>query len=1310
MADERVESGGSSGLFAPGGPVATMVQEAARALREVEPSAFLVQPRVIRRVVKQEWDLPALTLQVPHRKSWIIPRNTLIRHVEWDELGLEANVELPDRAILIARPDDKHLESMSLSQLKLQVWRLLFHARIHDAFDQLVDQGKLRKSDFRQRIDQIGQVEFDEIHTVLKRENFIYAQTSLAEAYVEFAALYPELRHFAPHCLGSYFPSFADFNFVDELINRDVNLNELLEATRLEGTAEPVIGDQADDHDETDDELDILTGHVSQHDVDSQLISALAESEHEEGEGERFPSLVEDALSRIERASRPSLRSFGRMIRKADKAFARGNAVGAALWQIRAAKYATPELVSEAVGGALTDLQRLVRRMQIALDFDQSTAQAWYRSLVSLLLHAAHGFWNADKRLLYDLQKVCVDHEREIYTVDLVGWVASFGHRPIKRELPNQREVLMSKHLRSATRRLVASKLTGLERRRLSHLLHDAAESAERQMRTRLRPLTVDALEEVGLVPETLPDRVAFAKKVEELLDGVAHRGFLTMGDLRDAISRSNLKLSDLSGPAEFVVGDKLLKADYQLSRVLDGVYQRGDIYLRWLQRLSAASFGTVIGRFTTRFIAIPYGVAYLAFEAVVHIVEKLIPHAETPSTVVDTDPVSPAAEHVQPSPPDSGAVSTTADVEAVINAEADAGNQPSAPAEEVASSTDSIPGEHPAPNVTVSVDVTQVDETVDHSATTVATVAQPADAEQTASEAALHAVRGQMPEIVFVLGTLLLFIIHVAKFRQFLKTIFSSLFSVLRRIFYEWPARFLKQPLVRRFLKSPVFYYLRKFLIWPLIPTTLICWLLPRLYTNVPIQPWTNWIVVLAAMSIILNSRVGRDVEELSAEWLHSTWNRIRVHIFIALFELVMETFKWLLEWFERALYAVDEWLRFKSGETAVSLGLKAVLGVFWAAFTFVARFCVNLLIEPQINPIKHFPVVTVSHKLLLPLTPTLITQLAPIVGGEDLATAIVGPTIFVIPGVFGFMAWELKSNWRLYKANRGDNLKPVLVGSHGETFIRLMKPGFHSGTLPKLFSRLRRIDRRRAANEHVQARSKYLDQLHHVHVAVEHFVEREFLRLLQEAPAWTASDVQIERISLASNNIRIALSCRSLSDEPLMLVFEEQSGWLVAGARKSGWVRLLDDTQRDVLLTALIGFYKLCGVDMVREHIQASFAPRTIPYDVAEDGLIVWPDGRYEEEAVYNLWHHHTIRPYPRSVSRKFLLPTLTTESLLFVETPVSWSRWGPLWDQNGEESSEPLLPDHVRWKWSIKHNDEASGGRESADNTVTERERKD
>lgn len=1207
--------------------IEAMVAEARRALTEVEPRAFLVLSRVLRRVVKAECELPALTVQIPHRKSWIIDRNPLIRNVELDELGLEPHDQPPARSILIARPDDRNLESISLEQFKRQIWRLLFHARIDFEYSELQRSGRLNEAAFRERIDALGQVEFDEIRTVLRRENFVPADASASHVYIEFAALYAELKYFAPHCLGSYFPSFEDYRRVDELLARDISVADLIEATRLSGLPAAVTDIDAVRLDETDEELDSLTGHL--HDDPSAATGPDTE------ETVAFPSLNATVQSSLERARRPNLRVFGRMIRKADKAFARGNAVGAALYQIRAARFATPELISEAVSGALTDIERLVRRLQAALEFDDDAACHWYESLVGLLMQSASGFWNADKRLLYDLQKVCVDHEREIYTVDLVGCVASFGRRPIKRALPNQREVLMSKHLRSATRRLVASRLTGSERRRLSHLLHEAAHSAEHQMRTRLRPLTTETLERVGISPTDTPERVAFRKLVEELLDGVANRGFLTMGDLRDAISRSNLKLSDLSGPKEFLLGDRLLHTDRELARSLDGVYQRGDIHLRLLQRLSAASFGTTIGRFLTRYVAIPYGGAFICLEAVLHIAEKFA----SLGTAIDN------------------VVGRTADVLGM------------GPVPVSGGTLVSLPG--------LSLDpVTDV-------------LLRDANHELLTGHLhdPFHLWRvAATPWLVAALGTFILLLIHVVPFRRAVGKFFRRLFSTLRRLLYEWPVRFFRLKAIRQLIRSRAVVLFRKLILWPAIPTAIICGALPAIYDSIPSQEPFNWAVVLLAMSVILNSRVGRDVEELTAEWLHSTWTRIRVHIFVALFDFIMDSFKRLLEAFDRVLYAVDEWLRFKSGETTLSLAVKALLGVFWTAFTFVARFVVNLLVEPQINPIKHFPVVTVSHKLLIPLAPTFVDLLSPVVGGADVATAIVGPFIFLVPGVFGFMAWELRSNWRLYKANRGETLQPVLVGSHGETFIRLMKPGFHSGTLPKLFARLRRADRKRHGEEHSLARSKYLDQLHHVHIAVEHFVERELLGILNDSPAWDVSGVSVGRVRLASNNIRIELECSEFDDGPLELVFEEQSGWLVANSFRTGWVGRLSAKQRQVLLTAIVGFYRLAGVDLVREQIAASFAPRDIPYDVDEEGLLIWPDGQFRDEAVYNLRHHLTVRPWPRAVVRTHDLPSLPVEHLIFSRTSLAWSDWSQQWDNSSDDDRPDVLPTDISWDWRL------------------------
>ena len=78
------------------------------------------------------------------------------------------------------------------------------------------------------------------------------------------------------------------------------------------------------------------------------------------------------------------------------------------------------------------------------------------------------------------------------------------------------------------------------------------------------------------------------------------------------------------------------------------------------------------------------------------------------------------------------------------------------------------------------------------------------------------------------------------------------------------------------------------------------------------------------------------------------------------------------------------------------------------------------------------------------------------------------------LIPGIFGFLAWELKENWRLYAANRPPQLKPVRVGAHGETMMRLLRPGIHSGTIPKTYAKLRRALRRFNANGFVKYRGE--------------------------------------------------------------------------------------------------------------------------------------------------------------------------------------------------------------------------------------------
>ena len=343
-----------------------------------------------------------------------------------------------------------------------------------------------------------------------------------------------------------------------------------------------------------------------------------------------------------------------RLLERADKASARGNMVRAALFRLRAARLAPSGQVNPTRAAASREMEQFSRRLQNALGYSDTVAADWRQALFALLEPASRGIWPSESRMLYDLQKACIDRERPVFAVDLIEWFVSWGRRPIKRLLPFHDSVRMVKHLRSAMHRLTAVRISEPIRRRLITLLSESTHQAEQRLRERLRPVVREALESVGLTPRNIVEQAARDKVVEELIDRVIENGFLVMGDLRDAIARNRLKLPDLTesdketrrqgdketkagrffrlvcfaiagrGITTFFSAMRLIRANRQFAADLDGVYHRGEIYLRWLQRFSAAAFGTVIGRLLTLYVALPFGCSLALLKMWDHVLEIL--------------------------------------------------------------------------------------------------------------------------------------------------------------------------------------------------------------------------------------------------------------------------------------------------------------------------------------------------------------------------------------------------------------------------------------------------------------------------------------------------------------------------------------------------------------------------------------------------------------------------------------------------------------------------------------------------------------
>src|SRR5262249_1709026 len=155
-------------------------------------------------------------------------------------------------------------------------------------------------------------------------------------------------------------------------------------------------------------------------------------------------------------------------------------------------------------------------------------------------------------------------------------------------------------------------------------------------------------------------------------------------------------------------------------------------------------------------------------------------------------------------------------------------------------------------------------------------------------------------------------------------------------------------------------------------------------------------------------------------------------------------------------------------------------------------------------------------SAKLLLPVYAVLQTVLAEQLSGQALYVA--SGLLFVVvvgamPGVCGFLVWELKESWRLYAANRPATLRPVLIGEHGQRMARALRPGFHAGTVPKLYRKWRQAERRgrAAAARHCRA------GLRHVEEELHCFLERELVRLLRDPPGSREVGLNVGAIHLS-------------------------------------------------------------------------------------------------------------------------------------------------------------------------------------------------
>ncbi len=1129
--------------------------ELQKILRAADPAAVLVSQRVLERVIQEVNRLPNLLWTVPHRQSCVVDRQVLFRHVEQEELELEADQLLPPTVILIARPPGEDLAAENRDFLLRRYWQRLFHAKIHLHLEERHADGRLTLADIRDRIEQIGQVEFEEIRTVLVQDQYLLREADERNVYIEFAAVYFDLRYFAPDLLPVYFPGARDFERIERVLGQDVDAEALCHQTRLADAPDP---------------------------------TARRGTEDRPDESQEF---------------------YWKLVHASERAAKTGNIVRAAILRMRAARVAPGALSFGTRAEAIQYLQRLTARLQDALELSDADAAEWTKDLPALLDKADQGAYPVEAALLFDLQKACLDSERDIYALDLVEWALSAGRKPIKRPLPSQRHVLVIKHLRAAAQRLTMARLSDADRQHFNSLLLAALEGCEERLRARFRPVLAHALQDVGLRPENPPERTAYNKIIEEIIDRIIESGYLTYGDLRDTISRNQLKLHDLSDPQEFIRGDPLLRLDRRLSTLLDGVYRPSEIYMRLLERTTALSFGTWTGRLLTRFLLLPFGGAWMLVEMFTVVLGFFIS--------------GPLAAALQPTP-----------------------------------------------------------------AAVAALAGQTALGGPAAAAARLTAYQHyRLPDYVYfpsiaLLGLFLLALLHHAGFRRKCRRLLAKASRAARTVLVDWPLKLVQIPALRYIVTSWSFQLFYWYAFKPLV----ICFLLWFWWPD-PFNTWLARIGIFLAVHFMLNSRMGHAVNEGLNQALHRSFELLRGGLIPGLIHLVTRVFKQITDAVEAFLFAVDEWLWFRSGEGRLSLVVRTVLSLLWFPIAYLARFIIVVLIEPGYNPLKA-PVSYLAAKFMAPLTLVILPAwlngaLAGWPAALRVPAFVLGWLIlFHLPDVFGFLFWEMKESWSLYRANRSAALKPLAVGAHGETVRRLLRPGFHSGTVPKLYARLRKAERRARVTGNWRRSRAYRRALEEVEEAIKRFVTRELVYLVNQSAGWEGQGLSVGRVTLGCNRISVELVHGRHAERTVWLEFEECAGWLVSHVRDPGWLGQLTAEQTQALNTALASLYKLAGVDLVREQVRANLPPAAVSYDIQENGLLVWLDRRHGTAVRYNLVDQRGRVPATNGLGMPVPeWPPLDVRRVMFAAVPLTWEQVVTSWqaDQSGK-GHPPLVSSGV------------------------------
>jgi hypothetical protein len=1102
-----------------------------RVLRPTE-GVFLFHPRVVQRLVRRHLGDGASNLAIPSVGYYLMPRKTLLIGLEDenpDALAIIEGLDLPDWMILLPMPSTQELAVGDTRRWLRDYWGRRFEAEVARAWQVARNDNQDHEAFGARGLTQvIGERGFREARALLEQDRRVAPALDDAALCVCFVGFVVYLRYFVPGSRAYFFPAIQHWDGLDRWL-KDGGLDlppprhgsrwpQLLTRSRPSGF------DGAPDY-EPELPLDLPFGRNDPDLADgaNTILPLLAKSSptsptlrrksdagmnviRTRTEWDRIGAWIEthvwealrqaSALTRnpgglaplwrvltgyvtplvnrsatlleqrfVRRSDEPPpwaltarLHLFQHAVQTAFKAEMAGH-YGTALRYLcvasdqyrQIARRVTPD--SNAVtpgddsfsparvgwkGGDRVTRTLEERQHEIVEALAHNLAATWkldfqstrvLEALIERLLDepATARLSSPHSRLLHDLERIFLEGRTIYYRLQPLVWLWSGSRQPLRLGLPFQGPLKALRALNAAKTRLGLLPWSGAEVAYFSAPLRILGEQISQRLHPQLQPRLRELLDAAGFCPSDPRRRVAWNALQEELLAIILQRGHLRFTDLRDAVARHELRLPD-SGWRELLFGDRLARFDRRARAALPGVYQPGEFYLKGLQQANAPLFGTITGRWITRWVLLPFGIAFIGLETLGFLL-NLVVTAENSVRLV-----------------------------------------------------------HPGSVLGIGVGLIIL----------------------------LYTERGWKAATAFANGC---------------RWLFAEVLS-------PWLVKGLRWSRTH-WLHYPVLRQTSRYLLEPLLIGLVFALPLIGIANNleVRIDALPVFLLMLGFIlgSVLRNSQSGRRILDSAIGRFDVFWRQMHRTLLIGLFRWVVDLFRGLMHGFEQGLHRVDEQVSHHRDEGRSVMVAKAIIGPVWRTFSYLIHFYVAVLVEPQVNPVKHFPVVTVADKLMLPffpaLTSALLVLLDPILP-RFMSLPLATVTVLLSPGLFGFLAWELKENWRLYRANHPDRVQPAHFGPNGETLYTLLRPGFYSGALPDAFAELRQVIGRE--NEQEQPHPESLRQaearLSEILEALRAWVDRELGFALLErcrTAGYARAEVVLVRIAVATAalDLRVAL-----------------------------------------------------------------------------------------------------------------------------------------------------------------------------------------